>query len=145
MATNSGDNLTEIFHAGTFGNHALHHAQHNWAGEAQNDVVRLAKVPTGTKITDMKVMFEAFGAARTLDVGYEAVDPGSSITADPDYFTAGVAGTGPTDISAAGSIEFAFAPYECTEPMYITATLAGAAGADADTHALVGSVYVGNM
>ena len=145
MATNNGNTLTDIFHAGTFGNGSKNHLEHNFANEAQNDVVRLAKVPAGTKITDMKALFEAFGAARTLDIGYEIVDPASATADDPDYFTAGVADTGPTDVSAAGSIVFQFVPYEVTEAIYITATLAGAAGADAELDLLVDSVFEGNL
>jgi hypothetical protein len=145
MATYNGDNLTEIFHAGTFGNHAMHHANHNWAGQVANDVVLAAKVPAGTKITDMKLIFGAMTATATLDVGYAAVDPGSSLVADPDYFTAGIADTAPTVATNAGSVEFAFVPYEVTEDIYITITIATEDGADVDTDLLIGSVFVGNM
>lgn len=145
MSTKNGDNLTEIMHTGTYGNHALHHANHDWTDEVANDVIRTAKVPAGTKITDMKMIFGAMTATATMDVGYEAVDPASSLTADPDYFTAGIAGTAATVVTAVGSIEFAFVPYVVTEDIYITITIAVADGDAADTDLLIGSVFEGTL
>jgi len=145
MATNNGNTLTDIFHAGTFGNKSVNHVEHNFVNEAEDDVVRLAKVPAGTKITDMKAIFGALGALTTMDIGYEIVDPASATADDPDYFTAGIADTAPTDVAAAGSVVFQFVPYEVTEAIYITATIAGAAGADAELDLLVDSVFEGNL
>lgn len=145
MATKNGNTLTSIFHNNTFGNKSFNQVEHNFVNDAEDDMIRVAKVPAGTKITSMVMLFAALGALRTLDIGYEAADSDSALVADPDAFTAGVADTAPTDVAAAGSIVFQFVPITFNEEVYITATLAGAAGADAEIDLLVDSVLVGTL
>lgn len=141
MSTNNGDQLAQIPHTGSFGNRSAFNAQHNFAGEAQNDVVRLVKISAGTEVLDLKSFFEAFGAARTIDLGYTPVDSSSSLVADPDYWT-----PAPIDVSAAGASRSNTAlPIKFTEDVYLIATLAGAAGADAEFAAVVDYIYHGNL
>lgn len=141
MATTNGDRLTQIPHAGTFGNRSAFNAQHNFVNELQNNVVRLAKIPSGVEVLDIAAFFEAFGAARTIDLGYTPVDSASSLTPDPDYWT-----PSPIDVSSAGADRSNTAlPIKFTEDVYLIATLAGAAGADAELAAVLDYVYHGNL
>jgi len=67
-------------------------------------VANLIKLPAGYRVLPMsKIYFGAFGASRTLNVGYGAHtdEQGDAVAADPDAFGAAI------DVSAAGSSELA--------------------------------------
>ena len=141
MATVNADTLNNVLHAGTYGNNARHHTKvADASGVAQNDAVRMAKLPKCAKVADLHVIFGAFGAARTIDVGYTPVDSASALTPDPDYWT-----TSPIDVSAAGNFRTDQAPISFDEDVYVIATLAGGAGAAVGLHALIDSEFVGNL
>jgi len=71
------------------------------AGTA-GDYVNLVKLPAGAiRVLSVYVAFSAFGASRTLDLGYgayTALSNGATVAADADGISAN------TDISGAGSV-----------------------------------------
>jgi len=70
-------------------------------GSAGDDV-NLVKLPAGSiRVLSVYVAFSAFGASRTLDLGYGAIvelSDGTTTAADPDGISAN------TDISGAGAV-----------------------------------------
>jgi len=73
------------------------------AGDATSDVV-FARIPAHSRVVGhlSKMYFSAFGAARTLDVGYQAYTDtdGTAVVADPNLLATAV------DVSSAGSLVF---------------------------------------
>jgi len=98
-------------------------------GDAGSDVV-LARLPAHSRVIGhvSKLYFSAFGAARTLDVGYKAyteVD-GDAVVASTNFFATAV------DVSGAGSLVFDEAGTAAAQqgqkfdgPVDLVATVAG--------------------
>lgn len=86
------------------------------------DKVRLAQLPAGAKIDDLRMINAALGASTTVSVGYEYVD-GSS--ADAAAFLAA------TSTVAAASTGMAVKPVKLAKDAYLTATVGGGAASGA--------------
>lgn len=100
------------------------------AGDATSTAL-LIKLPAGKLrvLSNLsQISFSAFGASRTLDVGFTAYNllDNTAVNADPDYFASAV------DVSAAGVTQFsesttpARSQYlESREGIWVNATVAG--------------------
>lgn len=94
-----------------------HNSTHEWHGRVRSmffehtqsgagdagSIVRAVRLPAGSVrliLPLSRIAFSAFGAARTLDIGWEAYtdDNGDAVAADPNGLDDGV------DVSSAGSI-----------------------------------------
>lgn len=108
-------------HASSYGNLSIaHRGKATAASMAQNDVIRLGRVPKGSDVYGIHRYNAALGASTALTYGYEAVD-GSPVSAA--YF-ATVA-----DASTASSDFVACVPFTAQEDLYLTVTQTGAGSA----------------
>ncbi len=84
------------------------------------DKVRLVKLYAGTKVHDMRAVFDALGATgAVLDIGFEYVN--GEVGGSADAFFNDI------NVTAAGSVRGAFAPVTLAYDAYIIATVGGAA------------------
>jgi hypothetical protein len=117
MATINAPSLQDIVYSGDCPL-ANAHGYVTLAAAAIADKVRLNKVYAGTKIYDVKMVFDDLGTGTTVAVGFEYVngESGGSTTA---FLPA-------TDVAtAAGSARSAAAPVTLAYDAYIIATIAG--------------------
>ena len=123
--------------AGTFGNVST--PEHfRWTGDAaQNDKIYLGVIPSGYRVFDLIVDTTALGATVTLDVGYEAVAPGSSLTPDLDYWVDGA------DVSGVSRTRSAAVGVRFEEEVWLVATALGANPAAGTIAAYPLGVYEG--
>lgn len=121
MATKESDSLKNPPFHGEQGNLSVWHGFYQKAGVVTTDVLRLAKIPAGSFVTDMDLAHDACGAAVTAKLGYEPVNATDGPTADDDYWLA--AGQ---DIAAAGRIRSAAQPIRFEYDVYVILTVAGA-------------------
>lgn len=97
------------------------HGQVELSSAQIGDKVRLVKLYAGTKVHDMRVVFDDLGGAGAiLDIGFEYVNGEAGTTANAFFNDIDVA-------TAAGSARGAFAPVTLEYDAFITATIAGAA------------------
>lgn len=103
-------------HSGTWGNLSAQAMQYVAAAAAIGDVIYLGAVPAGTKVTDVRMLWAALGAATTISIGY-INSAGNNAT----YFLA----AHPT--STPGSEHTAFIPIDFALDTFIIATVGGGA------------------
>lgn len=107
---------------------------------ASGDKIILGQLPKGAVVVNYQLAFDDLdGSGGTVDLGYEAADSSSSLTADPDAFLADV------DVTSAGIVgmneqaivdRFGFA---VTEDLNVILTT------DGDTDATSGTIKVAVM
>lgn len=104
---------------------------------ASGDKIILGFLPAGARVVGAKLAFDDLdGSGGTVDLGYEAKDPVSSLTADPDRFLAAV------DVTSAGIVDLADQAivdgfgFLATEDLNVILTTAG------DTDATSGTIKV---
>ena len=77
------DANNKLLHTGETGN-AVVYTYSNASAANSADVIRLGKIPAGTRVTDVRLKCADTGTGNTLDVGYSPV--GDSPTADAAYW-----------------------------------------------------------
>ena len=120
MATINAPTLLDVQYSGDCPA-AFAHGQVELASAQIGDKVRLVKLYAGTKIYDMRAVFDDLGGTgAVLDIGFEYVNGESGGSANAFLNDIDVA-------TAAGSARGAFAPVTLAYDAYIIATIAGAA------------------
>lgn len=120
MATINAPTLQDTQYSGTCPL-ANAHGQVELASAQVGDKVRLVKLYAGTKVHDMRVVFDDLGGTgAVLDVGFEYVNGESGGSANAFFNDIDVA-------TAAGAVRGAFAPVTLAYDAYIIATIGGAA------------------
>ena len=120
MATINAPTLLDVQYSGDCPA-AFAHGQVELASAQIGDKVRLVKLYAGTKIYDMRAVFDDLGGVgAVLDIGFEYVNGESGGSANAFFNDIDVA-------TAAGSARGAFAPVTLAYDAYIIATIAGAA------------------
>lgn len=120
MATINAPTLLDVQYSGDCPA-AFAHGQVELASAQIGDKVRLVKLYAGTKIYDMRTVFDDLGGTgAVLDIGFEYVNGESGGSANAFFNDIDVA-------TAAGSARGAFAPVTLAYDAYIIATIAGAA------------------
>jgi len=110
----------QIPHAGEYGNTSTIVQSITLAAAAIGDVLRIAKIPSNSRLLDLEVINTASTALTTMTFGYENADGTGAV---PAHFTAAKA------ISAASRIRadsVNAAPLTGSQDVFITGTLAGA-------------------
>ena len=77
------DANNKLLHTGESGN-TVTYVYSNASAANSADVIRMGKIPAGTRVTDVRIKAADTGTGNTLDVGYAPV--GSSPTATPAYW-----------------------------------------------------------
>lgn len=121
MATLNAPTLQDVQYSGAAPLAAVHGAAVLAAAQIA-DKIRLAQLPGGAKVDDLRMINAALGASTTVSVGYEYVD-GSG--ADAAAFLAA------TSTVAAASTNMAVKPVKLTKDAYLTATVGGGAASGA--------------
>lgn len=98
---------------------AVAHGFHTLAAAQINDVVRLCKMPAGTKVYEAKLVNAALGASTTVSLGYEYVNGEAAANA--------TAFLGDTSTVAAATTRAPGAPVILQYDAYLTATVKGGA------------------
>ena len=89
---------------------------------AANDKIYLGKLPQGATILDLLLDFDDLGTGVTLDVGYEKVNAGDTLTADLDFWIDG------QDVAtAAGAARSTARVVTFAVDVWVVATVLGAA------------------
>jgi hypothetical protein len=120
MATINAPTLQDVQYSGECPA-AYAHGQVNLSSAQIGDKVRLVKLYAGTKIYDMRAVFDDLGGAgAALNIGFEYANGEAGSTANAFFSNIDVG-------TAAGSVRGSFAPVTLVYDAYITATVAGAA------------------
>ena len=127
--------LNKLLHAGEYGNAAVLHALLTLEGDAVA-TFNVARIPAGTKVCELKAIIEALGASTTLAFGYAPVDSTLGPAANATYFGTAAA------TNTATNREMYFKPISFQYDVYLTVTLAGAAGTG-DVDLVMGYEFVG--
>ena len=80
----SPDANNKLLHTGDHGNAVIYTYEYD-AAASSADVLRLGKIPAGTRVTSVRLIGEDTGTSVTLDVGYAPAD-GTAPTAAPSYW-----------------------------------------------------------
>lgn len=126
MATVENRSLVQqIPHSGEYGNVSVWGPKTPFqqAGVASGDVLRICRIPAGSRVDDFSLVFDDCGTSVTCKVGYEPVKSADGPTAVDDYWLA----AGQDIAAAAGVARSAVHPITFDYDVYVTLTVAGAA------------------
>jgi hypothetical protein len=99
------------------GNQSVHFGKITFAAAAIADKARLAVLPAGSRVFNIKAVNAALGASTTISLGWENVD-GSAGGSASAFLAA-------TATSAAGVANSTAAPVDFDKDAYLTATVGG--------------------
>lgn len=124
MATvdNPAGLVQQVPHMGEYGNASVWSRSFQKAGIADADVLRIGKIPAGSRVDDMKLVFDDCGTGMTVKIGYAPVKSSDGPSAVDDYW-----GTGIDVATAAGVHRSAAHPISFDYDVYVTVTVASAA------------------
>jgi hypothetical protein len=86
-------------------------------GFTTTDKARLVRIPAGTRVTEIAIRNVALGATLTVNFGYEAATPGSTLAAATTAF-----GSALTILQTAARNVLNFAPITFDEDVWLTCT-----------------------